>query len=274
MMEAAQQVLHSGSLQVKLTPWPRTCADDGAQHVDVDVVAPARDSDLRMRAVHARLPAQHQLGLRDARVQVLARFAHHELMAVELFAWALLRFPQADARLRLAWWAALREEQQHCRLYLERLALDGARLEDVPQSGYFWELMPHVRAHRHPLAAFLAMQGLTLEQANLDFTIMYRDAFARVGDTATAAILQQVHDDEVGHVHLANHWLQRSTDAATDVAAYVAHVPFPLSAARAKGRNFEVDARRRAGMSAAFIDHVRNAQPVRRHEPIPSQTHA
>jgi hypothetical protein len=34
-----------------------------------------------------------------------------------------------------------------------------------------------------------------------------------------------------------------------------------LSAARAKGRRFVVDARRRAGLSPAFIAHVRDAKP-------------
>ena len=37
----------------------------------------------------ARLPKLHQLEPVEARISCLARFAHHELQAVELFAWIL-----------------------------------------------------------------------------------------------------------------------------------------------------------------------------------------
>jgi hypothetical protein len=44
------------------------------------------------------------------------------------------------------------------------------------------------------------------------------------------------------------------------VAAYEAAVPFPLGAARAKGRRFDAGARRRAGLGEDFIEHVRRAR--------------
>ena len=57
-----------------------------------------------------------------ARAECLARFAHHELMAVELFAWALLRWPMMPSPMRAGFVGVLAQEQVHCRLYLERLA--------------------------------------------------------------------------------------------------------------------------------------------------------
>ena len=75
----------------------------------------------------------------DARRACLARFAHHELQAVEYFAWALLRWPDAPAGLRRGLVAALADEQRHCRLYLERLeAAIGGRFETDDHSDYFW----------------------------------------------------------------------------------------------------------------------------------------
>ena len=158
-------------------------------------------------------------------------------------------------------------------MYLDRLSAHGAAFGDEPLSGYFWKLMPGVRQSSDPLRAFLCMQGLTLEQANLDFTMLYRDAFRDAGDGDSAAVLQKVHDDEIAHVRLAKVWLVRGDDDAPgavvnaaddDLRAYLAHVPFPLSAARAKGRRFEVGARKRAGLSTAFIEHVRSARPYQR----------
>jgi hypothetical protein len=42
--------------------------------------------------------------------------------------------------------------------------------------------------------------------------------------------------------------------------AYQEAVPYPLAAARAKGRRFDEAARRRAGLSGAFIAFVRGAR--------------
>ena len=181
------------------------------------------------------------------------------MMAIELFAWALLKFPEAPAPLRRGMWAALVEEQQHLRLYLDRMQAHGAQLGDVPLSGYFWKLVPGIRAASDSVKSFLCAQGLTLEQANLDFTITFRDAFQRAGDVESAAVMQRVHDDEIGHVRLAKTWLCKDGDDDKD--AFVQHVPFPLSAARAKGKRFEIGARRRAGLSEPFIAMVRDAQP-------------
>jgi uncharacterized ferritin-like protein (DUF455 family) len=259
----AKQVLLGGSLQDKLAKAPRDIVD--APHAPWLIDQPVRDASIALTKHKQRLPAQPTLGARDARVCVVARFAHHELMAAELFAWALLSFPQADPRLRVGWLAALREEQDHCQLYLDRMADDGVVITDIKLSGYFWDLIPSVRAHRAPIAAFLAMQGLTLEQANLDFTLMYRDAFTAVGDITTAAILQRIHDDEIGHVRLAHRWL--TDDGQDDIAAYQQAVPFPMSAGRAKGRRVDRPSRRRAGLSEAFIDHVEAATLERQPAP-------
>ncbi len=74
-------------------------------------------------------------------------------------------------------------------------------------------------------------------------------------------MLERVHDDEVRHVALAAAWLRHlDPEARDDVGRYEAAVPFPLSAARAKGRPFFVQPRRRAGLSEKFIEYVRQAR--------------
>ena len=110
--------------------------------------------------------------------------------------------------------------------------------------------------------------GLTLEQANLDFTLLYRDAFRDAGDQQSAAVCQRVHDDEVKHVRVAAIWLRRlGEDERSDLDLYREAVPFPMSPARAKGRRFEAEPRRRAGLSEAFIEHVRTARSRGRRVP-------
>jgi uncharacterized ferritin-like protein (DUF455 family) len=210
----------------------------------------------------APLPRPGELQEPEARVRCLARFAHHELMAAELFAWALLRWPELPGALRQGLLAALADEQRHATLYLERLRAHGASLLDLaPHSDYFWRQVPAIAASPHGVQAFLAAMGLTLEQANLDFALLYRDAFRSAGDEPSAAALQQVHDEEIGHVALAAHWLRELDGGGRSLASiYLETVPFPLSPARAKARRFELGARRRAGLDEEFIELVRAAR--------------
>jgi uncharacterized ferritin-like protein (DUF455 family) len=263
--EFCLHLLQSGDLASKLAP-PRTPdggkLDDSEPGPAVFVEAPAREPALALHKGAGRLPKLSELADPAARVSTLARFAHHELMAVELFAWALLRWPELPASLRRGFLQALAEEQTHLGLYLDRLAAHGARLGDEPLSDYFWQHVPAIDAGGPQ--AFLAAMGLTLEQANLDFTLLYRDAFRTAGDEETARVLQRVHDDEIGHVRLAAVWMRRLAGTSDEVSAYAEAVPFPLSAARAKARRFDVKARRRAGLSEAFIEWVRAAKPYER----------
>jgi hypothetical protein len=277
------QILTAGDLEAKLVP-PVDAAGRplpaGPSGPPVRIDRPTRDPGLRMRGGREKLPRPGELADAGPRRLCLARFAHHELMAVEYFAWAWLRWPDAPAGLRRGWIAAMADEQRHCRLYLARLAALGGDFARDDHSDYFWRHAPAIAASPAGPAAFLAAMGLTLEQANLDFTLTYRDGFAAAGDPESAALCQQVHDDEIAHVALAARWLPRligdptagmpaapeETEAipdeaeASDLKHYLAAVPFPLGPARAKGRRFEPAPRRRAGLSEVFIEHVRQAR--------------
>jgi uncharacterized ferritin-like protein (DUF455 family) len=256
-----RSILEQPGLDAKLLP-PPDGLDDTTPGPPLHIGAPARGPGLEFSGGAGRLPRPGELAEDDARARCLARFAHHELMAAELFAWALLRWPELPDGLRRGWLRVLCEEQDHCRLYLERLAAYGSTLQEHTLSDYFWKHAPRIAASPHGPRAFLAAMGLTLEQANLDFSLLYRDAFREAGDEESARVCQRVHDEEISHVRLALSWLLRlSPDPADELAAYTEAVPFPLCAARAKGRRFESEARRRAGLSEEFIEHVRRARP-------------
>jgi len=263
--DACLRILESGDLASKLEP-PRQpdgrLLEPGRAGPALHFERPAREPGLGMHAGSEKLPQPRALADPGARASCLARFAHHELMAVELFAWALLRWPELPAAMQRDLLGALAEEQIHCRLYLDRLAAHGGDFMRDGHSDYFWRQVPHIHASPHGPRAFLAAMGLTLEQANLDFSLIYRDGFREAGDEASARVCQRVHDDEIRHVAIAARWLEAlSPDRTGDpVAAYEAAVPFPLAANRAKGRRFDVPARRKAGLSDAFIEHVRRAR--------------
>ncbi|HEY8122928.1 MAG TPA: DUF455 family protein [Myxococcota bacterium] len=260
------RVLTSGELAAKLAPLARLVASPprdtqlAAAPLAARALRPARSAALTMGPGAAPLPRPEALGDVGARALALARFAHHELQAAELFAAALLRWPELPLALTLALAGILEDEQRHARLYLDRLAALGARFEDfAPHSDYFWK---HAGALLGGTpAAFFAAMGLTLEQANLDFSGIYRDAFAAAGDAESAAVCALVHADEIGHVALAARALRElGVAGAGDTQRFEAAVPFPFSAARAKGRRFDARARHAAGLDEKFIAHVRHAR--------------
>jgi uncharacterized ferritin-like protein (DUF455 family) len=261
-----RRILERGDLETKLAP-PPADLDDAQPGPALCVDRPARDAPLSLATGADRLPRPSALGSAEARARCLARFAHHELMAVELFAWALLRWPALDTELRRAFVRVVADEQRHCRMYLERLAAHGSNLTLHPRSDYFWKHAQTIARSPYGPRAFLCAMGLTLEQANLDFAAIYRDAFRASGDERSAQVCDAVQRDEVRHVALAARWLRKLAPGRSDLEAYTEAVPFPFAATRAKGRRFDAEARRRAGLSADFIEAVRTARskPGRMH---------
>lgn len=261
-------ILQRGDLPSKLRP-PRDgdgkllqFAEPGGAPLVIET--PARDDSLRLQKGGERLPQLRELHDPNARAVCLRRFAHHELQAIELFAWGALRFFELPLSLRRGFLLVLEEEQQHLQLYLDRLTALGATFGDGSLSDYLWQHRVRIEAEADPALAFLCALGLTFEQANLDFALIYRDAFAAVGDHESAAVLQRVHEDEIRHVRLAVRWLRRlKAPGESDVAAYARAIPFPLSAARAKGRRFDSASRKLAGFDDEFIAYVAQAEPYR-----------
>ena len=104
--------------------------------------------------------------------RLLHFFANHELLATELMALVLLKFPDAPAAFRKGVFETLKDEQEHTRLYMERMKSCGISLGDFPVSGYFWRC---VAPMEHPID-YVAGLCLTFEQANLDFAGHYGQA--------------------------------------------------------------------------------------------------
>jgi uncharacterized ferritin-like protein (DUF455 family) len=193
------------------------------------------------------------------RARIVHALANHELQAIELFAWALLAFPDAPTAFRRGLVAILADEQRHFALYADRLAALGVAFGDHAVTGHFWNKLDH---YTSPLE-FVCAMGLTFENANLDFAGDYAAAARACGDDATAAALDRVHEDEIGHVHFGWIWLRRFAGDVDPWQAYLANVRHPLGPRRARGTRFDRDARRRAGFDDAFIAALEATAPTR-----------
>ncbi|MCA8961927.1 MAG: DUF455 family protein [Planctomycetes bacterium] len=248
----ARRVLLATDVAVKIgaVPSPETLEDDRAT-LDPVPLGPGRPTDLRI-VPGSRVKVPPANGIRDPlqRVRLLHALANHELQAAELFAWALLSFPDAPADYRRGLLGILDDECRHTRMYIARLEALGGRFGEYPVSGYFWNKAPELTT---PLR-FICAMSLTFENANLDHTVDYAEAARSVDDEKTAALIDRVHDDEVEHVRFGWTWLSRlKRPEETMWQAYCANLAFPLQPNRAIGRRFHVEGRKAVGMDRAFI---------------------
>lgn len=253
LREFALRVLLSDSLEEKLAAPAESLTDDDPGPALLTPEAPGRPVALRMalRGDRVELPPERELHRDEPRAVLLHLFANHELLATELMALAILKFPDAPRAFRRALVQTLKEEQIHTRLYMERIARCGLTFGDLPVNGFFWR---HVSGMESPLD-YVSRLSLTFEQANLDYSRHFSGVFARLGDTDTAALMQRIYEDEIGHVGCGLRWFRKwKQSGESDWEAWKKVLHFPLSPARARGNvPFNAEGRRRAGLDDQFI---------------------
>lgn len=257
-----EKIVTSRSLDGKLAPLPGRIDDTAFDDTgpSLRIAAPGRPAELAIvPGRHARVPPLAGMRDRDQRGRILHALANHELQAIELFAWAVLAFPDTPAAFRRGLLAILADEQRHLALYRGRLAAHSIEFGDYPVTGHFWNKLGHLTGP----CEFVCAMNLTFENANLDFAGDYAAAARAAGDGDTAAVLDQVHADEIRHVHFGWIWLRRLAGDRNPWQAYLAHVRPPLGPARARGARFDRDARRRAGLDEAFIAALEAVAPIR-----------
>lgn len=199
-----------------------------------------------------KLPKARQLHIPDNRAICLHRFAGHELLAVEIMAYALLAFPDAPKSFRRGVAHTLKEEQEHVRRYQKRMEEMGLRFGDLPLYKHFWAYVPYLTS---PLK-YISLMSLTFEMANLDFAPYYGELFAQNGDEASRQLMHGIFVDEINHVSFGYRWLKNLKDPAdTNWEAWKACLPPLMTPARAKGPQFFPEHRRLAGLDEEWITH-------------------
>jgi uncharacterized ferritin-like protein (DUF455 family) len=248
----ARSIVEATTLDGKRAPPPADLVleDAGAA---LRIPAPGRPANLGIVPGRvARVPPIAGMPDPAQRVRILHALANHELQAIELFAWALLAFPDAPVAFRRGLIAIVADEQRHLALYESRLAAHGTAFGDHPVTGHFWNKLDALAT---PLQ-FVCVMGLTFENANLDFAGDYAVAARACGDVETAVALERVHEDEIAHVHFGWTWMRKLSGDADAWTTYNAQVQPPLGPHRARGARFDRASRERAGIEEAFIDKL------------------
>ena len=248
----AERIVRSDHLDDKLLS-ASSELEDSVPGSAIRIAIPGRPARLSIRPVtDVKVPRLAGMVDPSQRARILHAMANHELQAVELFAWALLAFPDAPADFRRGLLKILGDEQRHTRMYIARIEALGAHFGAFPVSGYFWGKVPSIES---PLD-FVCAMSLTFENANLDHTLAYAKAARDAGDAKSATVIERVHQDEITHVAFGWRWLEELRGQRSSWQAYGDSLDWPLRAAKASGRDFDRESRRAAGLDEAFIDHL------------------
>jgi len=165
------------------------------------------------------MPRRKAGGSAEKRIALLHALAHIELNAIDL-AWDMVaRFagPELPRAFCDDWVRVADEEALHFGLLDGRLKALGAAYGDLPAHDGLWSAAMETA---HDLLARLAIVPLVLEARGLDVTPAMIVDLRRSDDPESAAILQRIYDDEIGHVAIGSHWFhtiahQRGLDPMT-----------------------------------------------------------
>jgi uncharacterized ferritin-like protein (DUF455 family) len=205
------------------------------------LVTPA---SLTNRSVHTLL----------GRAALLHALAHIEFNAINLALDAIWRFAGMPQAFYRDWLTVAREEALHFELLCARLKAIGHAYGDFPAHDGLWEMAQKTTGDA---LARLALVPRTLEARGLDAAPPLRHKLASAGDAESAAVLDIILRDEIGHVAIGNRWYgylceQRGLDP---IQTYedLAH---QYGAPKPRGP-FNWSARKQAGFSDAELTRLK-----------------
>ncbi|UOD51505.1 ferritin-like domain-containing protein [Orrella daihaiensis] len=178
------------------------------------------------------------------RAVLLHALAHIEFNAINLALDIVWRFADMPEPFYRDWLKVAREEAYHFGLLQTRLESLGHEYGDFPAHNGLWEMATKTSSD---LLARLALVPRTLEARGLDASPAIRSKLAQAGDHDSAATLDIILRDEIGHVAIGNYWYrfvceQRGLDP---VETYDS-LAMTYNAPRLRGP-FNLQARRQAG---------------------------
>ncbi|BAN23566.1 ferritin-like domain-containing protein [Caballeronia insecticola] len=232
--------------------WDAASADPSRIDATVTLADPG---DLPGRPVRPPLVEPSSLKRRgmqsDAgRAVLLHALAHIEFNAINLALDAVWRFPAMPTDFYLDWLKVAAEEAHHFSLLTARLAEFGHVYGDFPAHDGLWEMAQRTR---DDVLARMALVPRTLEARGLDASPPIRKRLAQAGDHASAAILDVILHDEIGHVLIGNRWFRFLCDAqGLDPHPTYERLAAQYHAPKLRGP-FNFEARRDAGFDEAEL---------------------
>ncbi|HMW51221.1 MAG TPA: ferritin-like domain-containing protein [Rhodocyclaceae bacterium] len=194
----------------------------------------------------------------EGHAALLHAIAHIEFNAINLALDCVYRFRSLPDEFYAGWLQVAAEEADHFARVCTRLAALGHAYGDFPAHRGLWDMA--VKTAEDPLAR-MALVPRVLEARGLDATPPIVAALHRIGDADSIAVLDIILRDEVGHVALGDRWFrhlcaERGLEPEATYLALMADFDAPWPPGP-----LNVEARRRAGFSAAEIVRLEAGRP-------------
>lgn len=168
-----------------------------------DPLVPIMGRPEKPELVHPRYVPTRQVGEPEGRGMLLHALAHIEFNAINLALDLIVGFEGQPDDFYLDWLKVAKEEAYHHSLLCQRMKAYGVAYGDYLAHDGLWQMAEKTR---DSLLARLALVPRLLEARGLDVSPAIRDKLARVGDHESAAVLDIILRDEIGHVAIGNRW--------------------------------------------------------------------
>ncbi len=200
----------------------------------------------------SKLP-RRGLGSVEGRQALIHAIAHIEFNAINLGLDAALRFPGMPDDYYRDWLSVAADEARHFGMLQRRLGELGMAYGDLPAHNGLWEMCEKT-AH-DPLIR-MALVPRVLEARGLDVTPGMISKLAAVGDEETVRLLNIILEEEEAHVAIGSRWFRMlCAERGVDPESTFRQLLEDYFTGQLRGP-FNLDARRRAGFSAAEIDRL------------------
>ncbi len=256
LFDAAAHCLACTDVARKVEATHATAAALSSGELAIDMDAAPPDSigtpgrPQRPQLVSPRKLAQRGLGSAEGRAALVHAVAHIEFNAINL-AWdAVYRFRGMPDDYYRDWVQVADDEARHHALLVARLAELGHAYGDFDAHDGLWDMA--VRTADSCLAR-MALVPRVLEARGLDVTPGMIARLRAVGDEATVAILETILREEVAHVAAGSRWFAWCCEREGVDAAATFHRLLEQHMRGSLRGPFNVDARLRAGFSAAEL---------------------
>ena len=222
---------------------------DPQRQIETSADLPGRPA--RPELVEPRLLQRRSMSTPQGRVVLLHALAHIEFNAINLALDAVWRFADMPEAFYADWLGVAAEEAYHFSLLRERLAAYGHAYGDFPAHNGLWEMCERTR---NDVLARMALVPRVLEARGLDASPPIRARLKQAGDDESAAILDVILRDEVGHVEIGNRWFRYLCDArGLDAHAAWLALAQQYNAPKMRGP-FNLEARRKAGFDEVELE--------------------
>lgn len=155
--------------------------------------------------VEARHLPRRGMGSMAGRIGLIHSLAHIEFNAINLALDAVYRFRGMPADYYEDWLRVGSDEGQHFLLLHARLHELNSHYGALKAHDGLWDM---ARRTSHDILVRMALVPRILEARGLDVAPPMIEKLQRLGDEATASILQRIYTDEITHVEVGNRWFR------------------------------------------------------------------